>query len=114
MQTLLEMNERLEVQQREQRLVESSLNQIRGQLLDQERKRGVLFCCGRNAPVQVSVLDLDITSLVRSIDRCIQELDLDVEVKKEKIKEVFNLQFEAQNTVCRLMSELSISSLIII
>lgn len=96
MKTLLEMNGRLEVQKREQRLVESSLNQIRGQLLDQERKRGVLFCCGVNAPAEVSVLDQDVTSLVRSIDRCIQELDLDVEVKKEKIKEVFNSELKIQ------------------
>jgi hypothetical protein len=88
LQTLLEINEKLEVQQREHRLVESCLNQIRGQLLDQERKRGALFGSGVSGSSQVSVIDQDIAALVRSIDCCIQELDLDNQVKKEKIREV--------------------------
>jgi hypothetical protein len=84
-QTLLELNEQFEVRQREYRLVESTLNQIRGQLLDQEHKRGVMFC---TTSKHASVLDQDIPTLVQSIERCIQELDLDVEIKKEKLKEV--------------------------
>lgn len=91
LQTLLEINEKLEVQQREHRLVESCLNQIRGQLLDQERKRGALFGSGVGGSSQVSIIDQDIATFVRSIDCCIQELDLDNQVKKEKINEVGNV-----------------------
>jgi hypothetical protein len=88
LQALLEISDKLEIQQREHRLVESCLNQIRGQLLDQERKRGVLFVSGVDGSSRASVIDQDVTDLVRSIDYCIQQLDLDNEIKKEKIREV--------------------------
>ena len=86
-QMVLDVTEKLQVQQRENQLTESCLNQIRGQLLDQERKRGKVFGPDTGSSA-VSVIDQDIQSLVRSIDVCLQELDLSVEVKKEKIKEV--------------------------
>jgi len=77
------MNEKLEAVQRERHLLESYLDQVRGQVLDQERKRGHRFFdnCG-------SVMDQDSGQLVRGIDRCIQQLDLDVEMKSDIIKEV--------------------------
>ena len=82
LQILLEMNEKMEALQREQRLVESALNQVRGQILDQERKRGRPYYEG------TPIIQQDSSALVRSIEKCIQELDIDVQVKADRIKEV--------------------------
>jgi len=73
----------LEVLQREQRLVEMALGQVRGQVLDQERKRGKPFYEG------TALLQQDVAAFVRSIEKCIQELDMDLELRNDQINKVF-------------------------
>lgn len=80
-----DLQEKLGVLQREQRLVEMALGQMRGQVLDQERKRGKPFYEG------TAVLQQDVAAFVRSIAKCIQELDMDLELRNDQISEVWLL-----------------------
>lgn len=84
-QVIGDLQEKLGVLQREQRLVEMALGQVRGQILDQERKRGKPFYEG------TSLLQQDVTAFVRSVEKCIQELDMDLELRNDQINEVWLL-----------------------
>lgn len=81
-QTIKDLHDLLETYQREQRLVEMGLGQIRGQVLSQEQKRGCRFYEG------TPLVQQGVNCLLKSIEKCIQELDTDVELKSDQIKEV--------------------------
>lgn len=81
-QTIKDLRDLLETHQRDQRLVEMGLGQVRGQVLSQEQKRGCRFYEGTPLTQQ------GVNCLLKSIEKCIQALDTDVELKNDQIKEV--------------------------
>ena len=83
LQHLKEVIDGLETQHRENRLIDVALDQLKGRLRDQELKRRKPF------NENVCVTQQDVPSLIRTIDRCIQELDSDVTAKTAELEEVW-------------------------
>ena len=81
-QTILDLTRKHDTVQRDHYVVDMSLNQLRSVISEQERRRGRPYYEGE--PLQ----NQNITLLVRAIEKCVQELDTELQLKTARITQV--------------------------